>query len=226
MNQQSSSLSTLPSRRPLIYLITDRTALHQNPSDTERSELDTQLAIIAAAVAAGCSLIQIRERDLDSRQLADFVRRVVAVAHKYHARVLVNDRLDVALSAGADGVHLRASSISASEARLNSGHRAGFLIGASTHSLAEALTAAEAADFVVLGPVYETQSKSRFGPPLGITAFAEIAAQIPVPVLAIGGITLDNFAQVLECGAAGIAGIGLFSRAEGLEVRIQRILDP
>jgi thiamine-phosphate pyrophosphorylase len=176
-----------------------------------------QLAAVRAAAEAGCQLIQVREKDLSACDLAAFVRRAVAAAQPHGARVLVNDRLDVALAAGAGGVHLRSGSMPAREvrrllARLLPPDRAReFLVGASTHSLAEVeAAAAGGADFVVCGPVYAPTSKNAAGPLLGLDRFAEICRRVRLPVLALGGVTAENFREPLAAGAVGVAGIGLF----------------
>jgi thiamine-phosphate pyrophosphorylase len=141
--------------------------------------------------------------------------------------VLVNDRLDVALAAGADGVHLPALSFPAAEAR-EAVRRRGlndFIIGVSTHSLAEAVTAEEGgADFIVSGPVYDTPSKRAYGPPIGIESFAEICRSVNIPVLALGGIDLTNYQEVLRRGAAGIAAIRLFADPECIKSNIETII--
>jgi thiamine-phosphate pyrophosphorylase len=155
--------------------------------------------------------VQVREPDLTARQLEEFVRAVLEATRPYPTRVLVNDRLDVALATGADGVHLKASSIPAGDARRISSAR--FEIGVSTHSLAEAQSAADqGADFIIAGPVFETPSKQIYGPPLGLDRFEQICRKVPIPVLAIGGITLDNYRTAVDRGAAGIAAIRLFQR--------------
>lgn len=149
------------------------------------------------------------------------MQRVIDVARPHGARVLVNDRLDVALAAGADGVHLRANSLPASEVRrIVSGKD--FLIGVSTHSLVEIQTAERGgADFVVYGPVYDTASKREYGAPLGPRNLAQVCKASSIPVLAIGGINLGNFREALQCGAAGIAAIGIFTDPDLIEQNIQ-----
>lgn len=136
--------------------------------------------------------------------------------------MLVNDRLDVALATGADGVHLRTTSLPVSEVRRTF---ANFLIGVSTHSLAEARAAEEGgADFIVCGPVYETPSKREFGPPLCLEKLAEVCRAVTIPVLALGGIKGSNFRRALDAGAAGIAGIGLFQNPGGPATIVNEML--
>lgn len=158
--------------------------------------------------------------------LGEFTRAAIERARPHSSRVLVNDRFDVAMSVGADGVHLRASSIPPHEAR-DEAVRKGlddFLIGVSTHSIAEARLAEDGgADFIVCGPVYDTPSKRSFGAPLGLELFAEICGAVKIPALALGGINLSNYHEPLRRGASGIAAIGLFADADKLEQNIQTI---
>jgi thiamine-phosphate pyrophosphorylase len=189
--------------------------------------IQLQLEAIRKAAQAGCQLLQIRERDLTAKSLIEFTSTAISAARPHGARILVNDRLDVALAAGADGVHLRGSSIPANEARAIADAKglSGFLIGVSTHSIAEAKAAEEdGADFIVCGPVYDTPSKRAFGAPLGLERFAEVCSAVKIPVLAIGGINLSNYQEPLRCGAAGIAAIGLFSDLGKIEQNIRTIL--
>ncbi len=152
-----------------------------------------------------------------------FVRAAIALVRPYGTRVLVNDRLDVALASGADGVHLRVNSLPVAEVRRCVA--ADFLVAASTHSLAEAQAAERAgADFIVCGPVYETPSKRAYGAPLGIPAFAEVCRTVNVPVFALGGIKLDNFRTTLANGAAGIAAIGLFTQPDKIVATVRALL--
>jgi len=188
-----------------------------------------QLTAIRLAAQAGCQFIQIREKDLSARQLTDFVRAALQLTRPYGAKVLVNDRLDVAWAAGADGVHLRVNSLPTALVREQVARqgRLDFLIGVSTHSLTEARMAAQSgANFIVCGPVYDTPSKREFGAPLGLVRFAEICRAASIPVFALGGISLANFREPLACGAAGIAGIGLFSKLDEIPVTVQTLLNP
>ncbi len=201
---------------PLLYLITDRQQFTPHQQH--------QLEAIAAAAQAGCQLIQIREKDLPARELCEFVRAALARAKPYGARVLVNDRLDVALATGADGVHLRTNSLPVAEVR-RVVQRQDFLLGVSTHSLSEAqAAAASGADFIVCGPVFPTPSKASYGAPLGLEQLTEICRAVNVPVLALGGLTMSNFAEPLARGAAGIAAISLFKNITSLGSNIKIVL--
>lgn len=172
---------------------------------------------IRRAAAAGAGWIQIREKDLDSRSLVELVRFAVAETRGTSARVLVNDRLDVALAANAAGVHLGENSLpveAVTEWRGSTG-RLDFLIGASCHSL-ESARAAErgGADHIFFGPVFATPSKATFGAPQGTERLREVCASVGIPVLAIGGVNAGNARDCLAAGAAGIAAIRLFQDAK------------
>ena len=216
----------LPRHNPLLYLITNRQAFRRK-ADSDQSACRLQIEAIRQAAAAGCQLIQIREKDLSAQDLAEFTRQAIAVAQPFGAKVLVNDRLDVALATKADGVHLRVTSLPSAEVRRAAVEKGlkEFLIGVSTHSLAEAEAAERGgADFIVCGPVFDTPSKREFGEPLGLERFADICRTINLPVLALGGINLSNFGQPLQSGAAGIAAIGLFSDLPTLQSNIRTLL--
>jgi thiamine-phosphate pyrophosphorylase len=212
--------------RPSIYLITDRQAFRPKSKPIAERELwQAQLAALQLAAQAGCQFIQIREKDLATRELSEFTRTALALVKPYGTKVLVNDRLDVALATGADGVHLRVNSLPVAEVRRCVA--TDFLVAASTHSLAEAQRAADAgADFLVCGPVYDTPTKRAYGQPLGVTTFAEICRAINIPVFALGGIKLGNFHTALANGATGIAAIGLFTNPDTITATIHTLLHP
>lgn len=166
-------------------------------------------------------MAQLRERDLSAKDLFLLARRVTRSALRHKARLLINDRADVAASLGA-GVHLTTRSMRAEAVRRAFGSE--MLIGASTHSMKEALEAESGgADFIVFGPVFETASKKIYGPPVGLDALGEVASRLKIPVLALGGINLDNFKSVLDRGARGVAAISLFADAEDLKAVVQKI---
>lgn len=203
-------MARLPSQRPLLCYITDRKAV---PGESLEP-------LLASGITAGLDLIQIRERELTVRALLALVAAAVARARGTPTRLLVNDRLDVALAAGA-GLHLPAHGLPVADVRRAYPE---LLLGASCHNLEE-LARAEAggADFVVFGPVFETPSKKAYGPPLGVEKLAEAARAAKVPVLALGGVTLANAAACLEAGAAGLAAISLFQTAADLADTVRRL---
>ena len=167
------------------------------------------VARVRQAARAGVHLIQIRERDLDGGPLTRLVSSCVDAVRGTPARVLVNDRLDVALAAGAHGVHLRADSFDAR--RVRAAVPSPFLIGRSVHSLADAVAATEdgATDYLIFGTVFETTAKPG-RPAAGLAALATVAAATRLPVLAIGGMTAARVGEVLAAGASGVAGISMF----------------
>jgi len=171
------------------------------------------LGVVEAALQGGVDAVQLREKDLSAAELFDLASRLRALCVTYGARLLINDRIDVALAVTADGVHLPVDSFAAADARRLLGSAA--LIGASAHSLEQAQAAAAGgADFVVLGPVFDTPSKRSFGPPLGLDRLAAVTRSTPCPVLAIGGITPERVAAVLQCGARGVAVVSAISEAD------------
>jgi thiamine-phosphate pyrophosphorylase len=159
------------------------------------------------AVASNIDLIQVRERDLEAADLARLVSDVVRVSRGSGTRVVVNDRLDVALACGADGVHLRHDSVAAEAVRTIA--PAGFLVGRSVHGAAEAVGAGPV-DYLIAGTIFPSSSKPAGTPILGLDGLAEVVQAVAVPVLAIGGITHERLDEVAATGAAGSAGIGLF----------------
>jgi thiamine-phosphate diphosphorylase len=160
------------------------------------------------AVQAGVDLIQVRERDLEAAALSALVAELVRLTRGTETRVVVNERLDVALASGADGVHLRGDSIPAARAR--SMVPAGFLIGRSVRDAAGAVEAAAGADYLIAGTVFPSLSKPGLQEHLGLQGLAAIVRSVSVPVLAIGGVSLDGIGRIAQAGAAGVAAIGLF----------------
>jgi thiamine-phosphate diphosphorylase len=162
------------------------------------------LSHVNAAIRSGVDIIQVREKDLDAQALYQLVCQIRDAAAGTTTRILVNDRLDIALAASLDGVHLPANGLPASRVR-----PLVRMMGCSTHTLEEALEAERAgADFVIFGAVFDTPGKN----PVGLDALRKVCAVVKIPVLAIGGINHENTSQVMDAGASGIAAIRLFQR--------------
>ena len=210
-----------PRNSPLLCYVTDRHAL---PIANPAGSLAALTQKIEEVVAAGIDWVQIREKDLSARELASLTRQTLTMAGKYSAkrspvvRVLVNDRLDVAIAERAGGVHLGERSLPVAEAkRLLASAAHGkmvdesFLVGVSCHSL-DAAQAAErdGADYIFFGPIFRTPSKESFGAPQGIARLRQVCREVPIPVFAIGGITLETVSACFAAGSSGIAAIRLF----------------
>ncbi len=200
--------------KPILYLIT--TGATGDKSTRESFEFQQIVSQLSSGIEAGIHLIQIREKKLTVRVLFELTSRAVELARGSSTQILVNDRADVARAAGAAGVHLTTRSLEAGTIRKMFG--GDFLVGASTHSLAEAQAARDnGADFVVFGPVFATESKEKYGPPVGLEELTKTVKQLQsFPVLALGGLTKQKAAECLRAGASGVAGISLFSESQDL----------
>jgi thiamine-phosphate pyrophosphorylase len=196
----------------LLYLITDRLKLLPTAN---KSAFDALAEFVEQASRAGVDLVQLRERDLQGRDLFALTGRIAEIARGRNTRVLVNDRADIAAACPGVGVHLTTRSLRVEVVRKTFGDD--LLIGASTHSIAEARAAEEGgANFIVFGPVFETASKKLYGAPVGLQALREVANRVQIPVLALGGVKLSNFKEALAAGATGVAAISLFTDAGDL----------
>ena len=177
-----------------LTLVTDRTR-------TRGREL---VAVVGECLAAGLGTVQVREKDLGAGDLAFLCRRIRALTLDVGALLIVNDRLDVALAVGADGVQRTSTSLDVEDIRRVAGPRV--RIGASVHSLPDALDAeAKGADWIVFGPIYDTPSKRPYGPPQGLDRLEKVAAGLRLPVIAIGGITPERVREARLAGAFGVA---------------------
>jgi thiamine-phosphate pyrophosphorylase len=193
-----------------LCYITDRLGLAPSPL----------ILHLEAAVLAGVDLIQLREKDLVCHELLGLAKTAVEISRGSNTRIVINDRLDIAMAAGADGIHLGGQSAPPEVVRRHVDKD--FLVGVSCHSMEEALKAeAGGADYILLGPVFDTPSKRQYGPPLGLNKLSEVAERIRIPVLALGGITVERIRPCLEAGATGIAGIRLFQEGPSIAGRIR-----
>jgi thiamine-phosphate pyrophosphorylase len=215
----------------IVQLITDRHRLADRAGRGDFRDARACLIVQARYAAdAGVDYIHVRERDLEARDLADLVAALVARTRGTGTRVVVNDRLDIALACGADGVHLRADSMAVAAVRRVV--PPDFVVGRSIHGASEIADTA-GADYLVAGAVWETRSKPTGHACLGLEGFAALARATRVPVLAIGGVTVPRAGDVGAAGGAGIAAIGLFidetGEAEMLEERAadeEKTLEP
>src|SRR4030067_3224023 len=206
-----------------LYLITDRKLV------TRHSSLVTA---VKKALKAGVKAIQLREKDLSTRELLKLAYKMRELTKKYNAKLFINDRLDIALAVEADGVHLTQNSIPADAVRkavhacLPDRQASRFLIGVSTHSLKEAKEAERAgADFITLGPIYRTPSKLKYGSPLGIDTLREISKKIKIPVFAIGGVKSSRIKDLKKTEAYGVAMISEVFRADNIQKKAGEIIN-
>jgi thiamine-phosphate pyrophosphorylase len=191
----------------MLCLVTDRRRLAGRDATLQQAH-DCLVRQVLFALEAGVDLIQVRERDLEASKLAAVVRAIVEVTAGTATRVVVNDRLDIALACGADGVHLRSDSMPVHAARRIAPR--GFLVGRSVHSTDDAVLAAEA-DYLIAGTVFRTSSKPDVTTLLGVSGLRAIAERVRIPILAIGGIRNEaDVEAIARAGAAGCAAIGLF----------------
>ena len=191
----------------MLCLVTDRARLR---SVRQKDAVGATMALIRSAAAAGIDLVQIRETGLTDRALGALVERAVEAARGTSTRILVNDRVDIALAHGADGVHLKGDSVPAARVREHAG--ADWIVGRSIHGLDEGRAAAAGGglDYVSLGTVYATLSKPGRRP-LGAELLRQATEALPLPVLAIGGVTRERVSEIAASGAAGVAAIGMFA---------------
>jgi thiamine-phosphate pyrophosphorylase len=197
-----------------LYLITDRKQLN-----ARCSELEAQRSLLSAtrkALKGGVKAVQLREKDLETRELLRLAYKMRDLTRAYDARLFINDRFDVALAVGADGVHLTRDSIPVAAVRHAVKKR--LMIGVSTHSLKEAQDADRGgADFITFGPVYRTPSKVRYGPPAGLANVRGVSRRVHIPLFALGGVRAGRLGKVLQAGASGAAMISEIFRAADIQ---------
>jgi len=161
------------------------------------------LGALEEALQSGVRAIQLREKNMHPKDLLALALEVNSMTQRYNAKLLVNDRADIAIMAGADGVHLTEASVKVSDVKNKFPN---LIVGVSTHSIEEArLADRQSADFITFSPIYETPSKSNYGPPQGLAPLRQVTQSVHLPVLALGGITLNRVPECLEHGAFGVA---------------------
>jgi thiamine-phosphate pyrophosphorylase len=197
-----------------LYLITDRHQTGGRPL----------LPLLDGAMNGGVKAIQLREKELDTRSLLHLANDVLAIVRKHGGQLLINDRTDLVMALGADGVHLRADSMPVAAARRLLGPDR--LIGVSVHSADEVRQAeSDGADFVVLGPIYDTPSKRAYGSPLGLRPLEQVRLESNMPIFVIGGITQKRVSDVRRAGAFGVAVVSAILAADNVEIAARGLLD-
>ncbi|MFZ1702476.1 MAG: thiamine phosphate synthase [Pyrinomonadaceae bacterium] len=204
--------------KPITYLITEGVVNPENFATASRKLLDH----LRLAVDEGISMIQIREKSLPTRLLCDLASNALGITTSSSTKLLINDRADVAVAVGADGVHLTANSLPADVIRKK--FSASLIIGASVHSMNEAkLTAQQGADFAVFAPVFGSPGK---GEPKGIAMLAEICRVVkPFPILALGGVDETNVEAILDAGGDGFAAIRALNDLASLRTMSKMLKD-
>jgi thiamine-phosphate pyrophosphorylase len=198
-----------------LYLITDRKQLPEGRS--------LYLAV-RQALAGGVRAVQLREKDLPTRPLLKLAYSMRGLTSKYDAKLFINDRIDIALAVGADGLHLTQKSIPVSVVRKIAKKR--LLIGVSTHSMKEAREAEKGgADFITFGPIYKTPSKLKYGLPVGLKRFKRVSRELNVPVFALGGVKRKQIEEVMKAGSHGTAMISEILSADDIKKRTKEIIN-
>ena len=204
-------MPTLSSR---LLVVTDRHQTHGRPL----------VPLLQRVLAAVKPAIQLRERDLSARELVPLACEVQALTASHGSQLLINDRIDVALALEGVGVHLRSNSLPVSVARQMLGTQR--LLGISAHSVEEVVQAAsQGADYIVLGPIYETPTKQMYGPPLGIHTLEKACGLIHIPIVGIGGVTAARAREMRRAGAFGVAVITAILGADDVESATREMLD-
>jgi len=204
----------MPQLESRLFLVTDR---HQ----TKGRPL---VPLLQRVLTAAAPAIQLRERDLSARELVTLALELQAATASRRSQLLINDRIDVALALEGVGVHLRNNSLPVSVARQLLGAQR--LLGVSVHAVEEVLSAqSQGADYIVLGPIYETPSKQMFGPPLGIHTLERACRLVRLPIIGIGGVTAARAREMRRAGAFGVAVITAVLGAADVESATRELLD-
>lgn len=200
-----------------LYLITDRNQIRGR----------SLVSVVEQALKGGVRAVQLREKDLSGKELLTLARELRLLTREYGATLLINDRVDIAISVEADGVHLGRQSMSLKDARQAFSETLQYvpILGVSTHSLVEALEAErDGADFVTFGPVRFTPSKAVYGEPVGIDKLHDVVKALNIPVFAIGGMKKGNMEEVLNAGCYGVAVISAIMSANDVKIATEEIL--
>jgi thiamine-phosphate pyrophosphorylase len=196
-----------------LYVVTDRT----------QSSARSLEEVVRASVRGGARAFQLREKDLEARELTALAERLLGLIRPAGGLLLINDRIDVTLAVGATGTHLSRRGFPPAVARRLLGPAR--LLGVSCHSLAEAEEAQEGgADFVLLGPIFFTPSKTPYGPPMGLELLRQVRPRIQLPIFAIGGINAANRGEVLTAGADGVAVISAVMGAADVAAAVKALM--
>lgn len=196
-----------------LYLITDRKQIGNI----------SLYAAVKKALDGGVKAIQLREKDLDTRELLKKAYKMRELTNKYNAKLFINDRFDIALAVGADGVHLTQAGIPVDVVRKTVKNK--LVIGVSTHSLKEALEAEKGgADFITFGPVFRTGSKVKYGPPVGLDALKQVGSRLRIPVFALGGIKVNRIKKVKTAGAFGVSMISEILKADNIKAKAGEVI--
>ena len=204
----------MPPLESRLFLVTDRHQANGRPL----------VPLLQRVLTAAVPVIQLRERDLSARELVKLAREVQAVTVSRRSQLLINDRIDVALALEGVGVHLRSNSLPVSVARRLMGAQR--LLGVSVHAIEEVMEAeSQGADYLVLGPIYETPSKQMFGPPLGIRTLETACRLVRIPIIGIGGVTAARVHEMRRAGAFGVAVITAILGAADVESATRELLE-
>ncbi len=196
-----------------LYLIADVAQIKEN-----------LISSVKLAIDGGVKAVQLRGKDLPARELLKIGERLRHLTHIESVKLFINDRIDVAMAIEADGIHLGQNSMPVRLAREISGDR--FIIGVSTHGLKEAMDAEEGgADLITVGPIFETESKLRYGLPIGLAKLDDVCEKVKIPVFAIGGINRERVGSVMKKGAHGVAVISAILKAESAHDAAVNMLD-
>ena len=198
-----------------LFLITDRKLVTRHQS---------LVTAVRKALKGGVKAVQLREKDLGTEPLLKLAYKMRKITEEHKAKLFINDRFDIALAVGADGVHLTQNSVPVSVVRETVKNK--LLIGVSTHSLKEAKEAGKGgADFITFGPVYRTPSKLKYGKPVGVDALKQVIKKINIPVFAIGGINSNRIKNVRESGAHGAAMISEVLASDDIKRKSQELIN-